>query len=255
MPKVLLLGGTSEASALARALAGSPDVEATLSLAGRTREPSVQPIPTRIGGFGGADGLAGYLEREGIGALVDATHPFAAQMSANAVAAAAAVGIPLLRVERPPWVPVDGDRWIEVASIQEAGAALGESPRRVFLTVGRLDLAPFAARPEHHYLVRAIDLPDPALLPGAKWLAGRGPFTFDDEIALLRGAGIDILVTKNSGAAATSAKLTAARALGLPVVMVRRPQLPPTETVATVDAALDWIRRRVHRPVALPRGV
>lgn len=240
---VLVLGGTTEASALARALATEPGIRATLSFAGRTRDPAPPPIPWRRGGFGGVAGLAAYLRAHAIDALVDATHPFAARISRNAVAAAAEVGVKLLAVVRPAWEAQAGDRWEPVPDMPAAAAALGVVPRRVFLTVGQQELAPFAAAPWHRYLVRSVEAPAPDLLPpGTRCIAARGPFAEADERRLLAEEGVEVLVTKNSGGAATAAKLAAARALGLPVVMVERP--PPSGAPSVPDAAgaLAWLR-------------
>jgi precorrin-6A/cobalt-precorrin-6A reductase len=254
--RVLILGGTSEAAALARTLAGDARFRATLSLAGRTRTPHGPPILLRIGGFGGIEGLAGYLRTERIDALIDATHPFATQMSRHAAAAAAQTGTSLLAVCRPPWQPVPGDRWTMVVTIQAAADALDLAPRRVFLTVGRQDLAPFAAAPWHHYLIRSVDPPDPAALPPhAEIITARGPFAEADERRLLALHRIDVIVTKNSGGSATAAKLAAARALALPVIMVERPPAPHAGTiVADAAAAHAWLLR-VHGGKIAERGV
>lgn len=223
--RVLILGGSTEASALAAALAGRADVAATLSLAGRVREPAPQPLPVRVGGFGGIEGLAAYLRDQDIHVLVDATHPFAATMSANAREAACLAGVPLLDAGRGGWLPEPGDRWTEVATMADAARALGAAPRHVFLTVGRLQLAAFAAAPQHHYLVRSIDPVGPEHgLADACFVSARGPFAIDDECRLMREHRIDVLVTKNSGGKASVAKIAAARRLGLPVVLVRPPQ-------------------------------
>ncbi|HTR17030.1 MAG TPA: cobalt-precorrin-6A reductase [Acetobacteraceae bacterium] len=250
---LLILGGTAEASALARALAGrAGQFDATLSFAGRTQNPVLPPIPCRIGGFGGAAGLAAYLREQAVDVLVDATHPFAARISASAVEAACAAGIPLLAIRRPPWVAGPGDRWQPVASMTDAAAALGPVPRRVLLTIGRQDLAPFVAAPWHRYLIRSVDAPPPELQPpGAEVLTARGPFDAAGERDLLTRHGIEVLVTKNAGGDATIAKLHAARALGLTVVMVERPALPDgaVESVPDAQAALEWLLRR---PRALP---
>jgi precorrin-6A/cobalt-precorrin-6A reductase len=241
---LLILGGTSEASALGRALADDARVRAVISLAGRTRVPLPQALPTRTGGFGGADGLAAYLRENRIDALIDATHPFAAQMTANAVAAAALTATKLLRVQRPPWHPIAGDDWTDVGTMAEAAAALGPAPRRVLLTVGSTDLAPFRRAPWHHYVVRSVDAPPAdALPPRADVIAARGPFAEDDERRLLRAHAIDAIVTKNSGGSATEAKLAAARALRLPVIMVRRPPAPDVATVGDVAEGLAWLER------------
>jgi precorrin-6A/cobalt-precorrin-6A reductase len=248
---VLVLGGSSEASALVAALAGRADVDLTLSLAGRTVAPAAQPVPTRIGGFGGAAGLAAYAAAERVELLVDATHPFAARISASAREAAARAGCRLLDVTRPPWVPQPGDRWTAVASMEAAVDALGSSPLRVFLTVGRLQLANFAVAPQHHYLVRTIDpLADVAALPNATCITGRGPFEPEAEAALMRRHRIDVLVTKNSGGTATAAKLDAARRLALPVILVR----PPRQGGATLAVAEAVAAILSHR-VGTERGV
>lgn len=241
--KVLILGGTTEASALARHMAGDARFDAVLSLAGVTRAPRAQPLPCRIGGFGGVAGLVTHLREQGVAALVDATHPFAAQMTAHAAAAAAETGVPLLRIDRPAWQAGPGDRWTLVASMAEAAHLLGEAPRRVLLTIGRKDLLPFQAAPQHRYLIRSVDAPPHELLPPlVEVITATGPFALDEERALLARHGIQVIVTKNSGGAATAAKLEAARALGLPVLMLARPAPPPgLVTVPDAAAALGWL--------------
>ena len=241
MLRVLILGGTTEASALAR------------SLAGRTRAPVLPPIACRIGGFGGGAGLADYLRAERIAALVDATHPFAARMSANACEAAGLTGVSLLRINRPEWQPRAGDRWTLVANMAQAARMLGEAPRHVLLTIGQQDLAPFAAAPWHDYVIRSVDAPAPASLPPRTVvLTARGPFAEPQEHALLLEQKITVLVTKNSGGGATAAKLAAARSLGLEVVMILRPLLPEASEVTDAGAALDWL---AHQASSRPRGV
>ena len=252
--RVLLLGGTTEASALAEMLARDPRFSATLSLAGVTRAPRLPAIACRIGGFGGVEGLIDWLRAERIEALVDATHPYAVQMSRHAGIAAARVGISRLRIDRPAWAAGPGDRWISVRDAEAAAAALGASPRRVLLTVGSKALRPFHHAPAHHYLVRCIDPPDPALLPpDAELLLARGPFTLDGEIALLAGRRIELLVSKNSGGTATAPKLQAARRLGLPVLMIERPA-PAGDASATATAAdaMRWLSALRHERA--PRG-
>ncbi len=245
--RILILGGTTQASQLARVLAARDDIKPLLSLAGRTQNPLPAPIPSRTGGFGGVEGLIAFLRMERIEALIDATHPFAAQMSAHAREACAQTGVPRLVFSRPPWTPGEGDDWIEVASIEEAVAALGEKPHRVFLTQGRLQLAAFAAAAQHFYLVRAIDEPaELALLPNRKFVSARGPFALEDELELLREEGIEILVSKNSGGEATSAKLLAARILRIPVVLVARPPAGDATEVFQLAEVLRWIVS--HRP-------
>lgn len=245
--RLLILGGTTEASQLARLLADEPGVAPVLSLAGRTKSPVLPPIAHRIGGFGGAEGLARFLTEHGIQALVDATHPFAARITPNAAEAARIASVPLLRLERPGWTPAPGDEWQIVPDMRAAARALGEKPRRVFLTIGRQDLIPFRDKaPQHDYLLRSVDAPEQGLLPArARILTARGPFEEAAERRLLAENGIEILVTKNSGG--SDAKLRAARALGLPVIMVERPPISPGDRAETPEAALGWIRAHVAR--------
>lgn len=214
----------------------------TLSLAGRTAAPAALPVPVRSGGFGGVAGLADYLTAERIGALIDATHPYAAVISANAAQAARLANVPLLAFRRPPWARREGDRWTEVADVNAAVEALGEKPRRVFLALGRKEVAPFAQAPQHHYLVRSVDPIDPPLaVPHADYILARGPFGEDDERTLLTAHGIEVIVSKNSGGSATYGKIAAARALGIDVIVLRRPELPEAPSAETVDAALAWL--------------
>jgi precorrin-6A/cobalt-precorrin-6A reductase len=231
-----------EARRLAERLAGRADLAVTLSLAGRTANPVAQPVPVRIGGFGGAEGLAAHLAAERIDALIDATHPYAAIIAANAARAALSAGVPLLALRRPPWVAVAGDRWTEVTDASAAVRALGDAPRRVFLALGRNDIAPFVRAPQHHYLVRSVDPVEPPLrVAHASYVVGRGPFTEVEDRALLMAHGIEIVVCKNSGGDATYGKIAAARALGLAVIMLRRPALPAVAAVETIADALAWI--------------
>lgn len=241
--RVLILGGTTESRLLGERLADDARFRTMLSFAGRTRSPQLPDTAHRVGGFGGVAGLTEYLQRERIHALVDATHPFAAQMSTHAVLAARATGIPLLRVERPAWSAQPGDRFTGVRDMHAAAAALGATPKRVFLAVGRLEVAAFAAAPQHGYLIRAVDAFDAAELGlrDARVLAARGPFALEEERALLERERIEIVVSKNSGTDATYAKIEAARALQLPVILIERPQLPAADTAATVDDVLAWL--------------
>jgi len=240
--KILILGGTTEARALAGPLAGRDDLVVTLSLAGRTANPLPQPVPVRSGGFGGVDGLERYLRAERIDALIDATHPYAATISANAAHAAARANVPFIALRRAPWAKTDGDQWIEVGSIAEAVKALGCVPRRVFLALGRKEIEPFAMAPEHVYLVRSVDPVDPPLaVPHAIYLTARGPFSETDDRALLERHRIDVVVAKNSGGEASYGKIAAARALHLPVILLRRPALPDVEAVETVDEVVAWL--------------
>ena len=252
--KILVLGGTTEARALAGKLADRKDVAVTLSLAGRTAKPRAQGVPTRSGGFGGVDGLATYLRDEEIDALIDATHPYADAISANAAAAAAQTGVPLMALRRGAWEKRPGDQWIEAGSVTEAVAALGAAPRRVFLALGRNEIDVFATAPQHTYLVRSVDPVDPPLaVPHAIYLTARGPFSEADDRALLERHRIDVIVAKNSGGAASYGKIAAARALHLPVVMLARPAPPGTESVETVEEALAWLDHAVT--LAATRGV
>jgi len=256
MRNVLILGGTAEARQLAGRLADRADLAVVLSLAGRTAVPAAQPVPVRIGGFGGAAGLAQYLSAQRIEALIDATHPYAAQISANAAQAAAQTGTPLLALKRPAWTAVVGDNWREVADAAAAAAALGPAPRRVFLALGRNELAPFTAAPQHHYLVRSVDPVEPPLaVPDAVYITARGPFAQADEHALLERHRIAVVVGKNSGGTATYGKIAAARALCLPVILLRRP--PAVPAVETVDAAVAWLDAtlRDHATSGVARGV
>ncbi|MEV6587414.1 cobalt-precorrin-6A reductase [Streptomyces acidicola] len=227
---VLVLGGTTEARELAASLATRPGVHVTTSLAGRVSRPAAQAGDVRIGGFGGAEGLAAWLREHEADAVVDATHPFATAITANAARAAAATGVPAIVLRRPGWRPGPGDRWHPADSLTDAAALLPSLGHRVFLTTGRLGLAAFADLSETHFLIRSVEAPEPPLPPHAEILLARGPFTVDGERALLSEHRIDVLVTKDSGGDATAAKLAAARDLGLPVVVVRRPPLPPGVT-------------------------
>ncbi|RMW99192.1 cobalt-precorrin-6A reductase [Allofranklinella schreckenbergeri] len=240
MTHVLLLGGTSEASALARALSQA-GIAAVFSYAGATRAPLAQPLPTRCGGFGGVAGLVQFIRAQGITHVVDATHPFAAQMSRHACLACAETGAALLALERAPWQLQPGDCWHEVADMAAAAAALPAAPSRVFLAVGRKQLDVFAVQPQHHYLLRLVDAPGALPLPQASVVLGRGPFSAEDDLALLRQHRIEWVVAKNAGGEATRGKLDAARALGLPVVMVQRPALPARASVQSVAQVLDWL--------------
>ncbi|MBC7580051.1 MAG: cobalt-precorrin-6A reductase [Tardiphaga sp.] len=240
--RILILGGTSGARALAQRVAGDAAYQATLSLAGRTRNPWLPPIPFRIGGFGGVDGLRDYLAAEAIEAVIDATHPFAVQMSDNARLACATAQIPLAALTRPEWEAQAGDRWIVVDGIDAVGDALGDAPRRVLLTHGRLGLAAFARRPQHDYIVRTIDRPDDIeLLPKHRLILERGPFDTAAELRLLRNERIDIIVSKNSGGTATYPKIEAARELGLAVVMIRRPHSDAVAELFDVDSVMTWL--------------
>ncbi|WP_371717104.1 cobalt-precorrin-6A reductase [Ancylobacter sp. TS-1] len=255
-PRLLILGGTSEARALAAALAARGGYALSLSLAGRTRNPADQPAPTRSGGFGGVEGLAAHLKAERIDALIDATHPFAAIMSGNAAQAARRAGVPLLALVRPEWQPVPGDLWTEAADIADAVEKLGPAPRRVLAALGRNEVRALEAAPQHHYLVRSIDPVEPPLnVPHARYIEARGPFAEADERTLLTENRIDAVLSKNSGGDATYGKIAAARALGIEVIMVARPPRPEGETVGSVEEALVWLERLRHQASPDRRGV
>lgn len=219
-------------------------VSALFCYAGRTDSPVSQPLPTRIGGFGGVEGLEQFLKAEGITHVVDATHPFAAGMSRNAVAACDAVGVPLIALERAPWVAADGDRWTHVADTEAAVAALPEVPAHVFLAIGKQTLAAFAAKPQHHYLLRLVDPPQGDIpLPLHSIILDRGPFEAAQDEALLRDHCITHIVAKNAGGAGAEAKLIAARRLGLPVILIDRPVVAGRQVVATAAEVLDWLHQ------------
>jgi len=240
--RVLVLGGTGEARRLAGALVAE-GVDVVSSLAGRVADPVLPAGEVRIGGFGGAAGLADWLRADPVRAVVDATHPFAATMTASAASACDVTGVPLLRLQRPGWTAQPGDDWRWVDSLEEAAAAVAGFAS-VFLTTGRQGLAAFAELTAH-CLVRSVDPPEPPLPARTTVVLERGPFSVEDELALLREHAVQVVVTKDSGGSMTAAKLTAARELGLPVVLVRRPPLPPgMPSVATVEEALDWVRQR-----------
>jgi precorrin-6A/cobalt-precorrin-6A reductase len=259
--RTLILGGTSESLELAAALAREERYEPTLSLAGVTREPRQPPVPWRSGGFGGASGLADHLVKHSVRLLIAATHPFAAQMRRNAVEAARITGCALLILERPRWVPGDGERWLLVPDINSAATALGPTPRRVLLTVGRKELASFQSQPQHAYLIRAIEPPAPEHLPpNTEVILARGPFSEEQERELLVTHRIERLVTKNSGGPATEPKLHAARHCGVTVVMVERPPMPSlaeadAHIVDSVPAALAWLRSAHTGLSSIRRGV
>ena len=239
--RALILGGTGDANRLADALARE-NIDAIYSYAGRTQIPLGHSLPVRIGGFGGAEGLADFIRGERITHLIDATHPFAAEMSRNAVAACAATGVRLLALERSPWPRRPGDHWIEVADIDAAVAALPDRRANVFLAIGRQHIAPFAAKPQHAYTLRFVDASDGALpLPDAEVIVSRGPFTRDGDRALMQARRIKWLVARNSGGEGARAKIDAARELELPVIMIARPDLPDRPRVESVAEALEWL--------------
>ncbi|ABD55843.1 cobalt-precorrin-6A reductase [Jannaschia sp. CCS1] len=240
-PNLLILGGTTEATALAR-LVAEAGITGRVSFAGRVERPVRQPLPQRVGGFGGVAGLATYLKAQNITHVVDATHPFAAQMSRNAVDACAKTGVPLLALTRAPWRARDGDTWTYVPDIAGAVAALDRPACRVMLAVGRMHLADFAPNPQHFYLLRLVDPPKgPLPFPNMEALVSRGPFTTADDTALMKTHGIEIVVSKNAGGTGAYAKIEAARTLRLPVIMIDRPAIPAGASVSRPEEVLAWL--------------
>ncbi|MBR0815758.1 cobalt-precorrin-6A reductase [Bradyrhizobium diazoefficiens] len=240
MMRALILGGTADASLLAGEMARAR-IDAIYSYAGRTHVPADQPLPTRIGGFGGVSGLAGYISDERITHVIDATHPFAAEMSRNAVEACADTATPLIALERAPWGSMSGDNWIEVADVSAAAAALPEMPANVFLAIGRQHIAPFAMKPQHAYTLRFVDPPEAPLPFAADVIVSRGPFSLGGELEMMRARGIAWIVARNSGGDGARAKIDAARMLGLPVVMISRPELPERRRVESVTEVMQWL--------------
>ena len=242
--RVLILGGTHEAFQLAEQLAAQGGVDFVSSLAGRTREPRLPKGQVRTGGFGGAEGLADYLRAERITHLVNATHPFAAQISANAVAAAAAAGIPLLRLLRPAWTVRQDDRWVAARHAAEAAELCRREGGRIFLTLGSGELEAFTEIHNAHFLVRMVDAPERLPLRDYRVITARGPFSLQDELRLLAEHHIGLIVAKNSGGEATYAKIEAARRMGLPVIMIARPPIaldPRSPAVAGVEDVVAWM--------------
>jgi precorrin-6A/cobalt-precorrin-6A reductase len=243
--KVLILGGTGEALRLARRLAEMAEISVITSLAGRTRDPALPPGEVRVGGFGGFEGLLAYMKENAIALLINATHPFAATISANALAAHQQSGVPLLRLLRPAWRKEPDDTWIMAPSVKGAAAICRWLGKRVLLSVGSQEVAAFADLPRAHFFVRMVDPPETSLpLLSAEAIVAKGPFALINERRLLLERKIDLIVTKNSGGDATFAKIAAARELSIPVVMIDRPEIalqPGSETVDSVEAAFDWI--------------
>lgn len=239
--KVLLLGGTDEAVRLNGALAKHPGVELVTSLAGRTRNPARLAGETVVGGFGGKQGLKDFILARRIDIVIDASHPFADRITQNAAAACSEVGISYIRLQRPEWDCQPKDHWISVVSVEQAAKKLADY-NRIFLTVGRQELAPFERTADKFFLVRSIEKADFNPAQGeVSFVQGRGPFSIEDELGLLRKERIDLLVSKNSGGPATYAKIEAARCLGIPVVMVERPALPDCIRFSDVAALLAYL--------------
>jgi precorrin-6A/cobalt-precorrin-6A reductase len=254
MARILILGGTTEARMLGERLARRADLEVMLSLAGRTASPVPHAVPIRVGGFGGAAGLADYLVAQRVNALIDATHPFANVISENATAAARQTAVPFMMLRRRPWRAVAGDRWIEAADTEAAVRAIGEKPRGVFVALGRNELRPLAGAPQHRYLVRSVDPIEPPLpLPHVAYVTARGPFREADDRELMSAHGIDVVIAKNSGGTAAYGKIAAARALGIEVILLRRPAAPDGPAVETLDDAMSWLDHALTSAAA--RGV
>ncbi len=238
---VLILGGTGEARDLAAKL-HAENVAVISSLAGRVARPRLPVGEVRIGGFGGPDKLAEWLRSNEIAAVVDATHPFAERISASAAEATKQAGKPLLRLERPGWSERDGDRWSWADDLDHAARLIPQLGSRVLLTTGRQGLPAFASNDDAFFLIRCVDPPDPPLPRHHELLLDRGPYTVPGELRLIDAHRLDLVVTKDSGGALTEAKLDAARARGLPVIVVRRPPRAATAAVTTVAEAVAWAR-------------
>lgn len=248
--RVLILGGTEEARALAAALVERAIADPVTALAGRTAEPAAVAGEVRVGGFGGPQGLAGHLRDGGYAALVDATHPFARQISAHAVEAARLAGVPRLTLVRPGWQPGGGDRWIPVDDEDAAASVLAglglPDGATVFLALGRQRVAAFARVPGLRFVLRTVDPVEPPW-PGCRVVTGRGPFDGAAELELLRREGVAAVVCRDSGGSSGRAKLDAARALGLPVLMIRRPPPPEQPVAEGVEDAVAWVRETLRR--------
>lgn len=253
---LLILGGTAEARVLAERAAAllGHGLRVTTSLAGRTRNPGALAGDVRSGGFGGSEGLTAYLRDASVDLVVDATHPFAARISAAAAMACREHGVPLVALQRPSWIAQSGDRWIDVASAAEAAAIVPSLGRRAFLTVGHSELKAFSGIIGVHFIVRLVDPPASALpLASYELILARGPFAIEAERFIMAHHAIDVLVAKASGGVSTAAKLDAARALGVPVVMLRRPEYEQADVVGCVEDVLAWIARRIRQETEVAR--
>jgi precorrin-6A/cobalt-precorrin-6A reductase len=237
-PQVLILGGTSEASELAAILSPRIDFRVISSVAGRVSQPTLPMGVVRVGGFGGIDGLIAYLAQENIAAVIDATHPYASQISHNAELACACLNLPLIAYERPPWKPEEGDCWLPVRDAAAAALLVNHTESRVFLSIGRQELGAFTCCEAAWFLVRTIDTPEEKLPANSKLILARGPFRFEAEMRMLRSEGINRIVSKNSGGTATYPKIEAGRALGIPIVMLDRPRKHTVPTVVRRDDVL-----------------
>lgn len=247
MMRLLILGGTGEAADLAEAVRQrfGEQTDVISSLAGRTRQPRALPGRVRTGGFGGADGLVRYLRKTRIDLVVDATHPYATQISANARTACEAVGVPRMLLLRPPWTMQAHDNWIAVSDVAEAARRVPDFGSRAFLTLGSGDVSAFAGLEGVFLLLRVAEEPDRPPLPGAEWIVGRGPFVEADEVRLLTDWRIDVVVSRNSGGKATRGKIAAARRLAIPVIMIERPVPEPGTRTNDIEETIEWIAGRL----------
>lgn len=236
--RILILGGTGDARGLAGQLVEAGH-QVISSLAGVTAKPMLPAGDVRIGGFGGAKGLADYAMGERIDLIIDATHPFAAVISANAVEAAAIGGVSLVRLLRPAWVAQDGDVWISARDTADALSKI-EAGACAFITIGRKEIGQFAGRDDIQVVARMIEAPDPSMPDNCKIILARPPFPVEDETALMRDEGVSVMVSKNAGGTAR-AKLDAARALGVPVIMIERPAVPTARVVTTIEQAVAMV--------------
>lgn len=237
-PRILILGGTSEASELAAFLSPRMDLSVISSLAGRVSQPALPAGIVRVGGFGGVAGLISYLVHENIAAVIDATHPYASKISANAELACTTLNVPLIAFERPPWEPQKGDCWLPARDVKAAALLVNQRDSRVFLSIGRQELGAFSGCEDAWFLVRAIDAPEERLPANSKLILARGPFHFEDEMQMLRSEAISRIVSKNSGGTATYSKIEAGRVLGIPIVMLDRPRKHKAPTLARRDDVL-----------------
>jgi precorrin-6A/cobalt-precorrin-6A reductase len=252
--RLLILGGTTEARLLAERLAGDTRFQATVSLAGRTLSPIELPLPVRVGGFAGISGLAQYLKSQRIDVMIDATHPYAANISRNAIDASHIAQVPLIVLERPPWKQQPGDDWHSFATADDAVAALPSEPTTVFSGLGRLSLDALRTAPHHHYVLRVIDdISEPLELPDAVVINARGPFNREDDMRLFKLHRIKVVLAKNAGGSAAVSKIDAARALGIPVHMIQRPRAPASPCCATVDEVMALLIE--HHGLSTKRGV
>lgn len=237
---LLLLAGSGEARDVAADLADRPDWQVTASLLFPERTTGPLPVPTRLGRFGGEDGLMKYLVAEQVDAVLDATHPFAYQISAHAARVCARLALPCAQVLRPPWVPGPHDNWTEVRD-EAAVAAFIRPEQRVFTTTGRATLDRLVSQSPARFFVRQLETRDDHPYPNVRYVTGLGPFSVSQERDTLRDLKIDVLVCKNSGGAPSYTKLEAARQLGLPVILIARPPQPDVPNLESVSAALQWV--------------